>query len=266
MSAERNILNVLNLKMIAGTGFTGTATDSSNYILNQTAVKELGIENPVGKRFTFHNRPGVIAGVVKDFHFANMKNKIGPLVLFYNPSWNFYKMYVKTTSKDANLAIAAVEKLWKQYNATYPFEYRFMDEDFNKLYKSDLRIGQLFNGFAAIAIIISCLGLFGLVTYTAETKVKEIGIRKTLGASVSNIVMLLSKDFLQLVAISFLISFPIAWYMMNKWLSDYAYRTSIKPWVFIVAGLAAFAVAFLTVCSKSIRAANNNPVKSLRTE
>jgi ABC-type antimicrobial peptide transport system permease subunit len=141
-----------------------------------------------------------------------------------------------------------------------------MDDDFNKLYKSDLRIGKLFNVFAAIAIIICCLGLFGLVTYSAETKVKEIGIRKTLGASVSNIVMLLSKDFLQLVVISFLISFPLAWYMMNKWLADYAYRTTIKHWVFVVAGLSAFAVAFFTVCGKAIKAAQSNPVKSLRTE
>jgi ABC-type antimicrobial peptide transport system permease subunit len=266
LSAERNILKVLNLKLADGTGFSGTPADSSNYILNETAVKELGIKDPIGKRLTFHDRVGVISGVVKDFHFSNMKSKIAPCVIFYNPGWSFYKMYVKTTAKDANTAIASVEKLWKQYNSAYPFEYRFMDDDFNKLYKSDLRIGKLFNVFAAIAIIICCLGLFGLVTYSAETKVKEIGIRKTLGASVSNIVMLLSKDFLQLVVISFLISFPLAWYMMNKWLADYAYRTTIKPWVFVVAGLSAFAVAFFTVCGKAIKAAQSNPVKSLRTE
>jgi ABC-type antimicrobial peptide transport system permease subunit len=134
------------------------------------------------------------------------------------------------------------------------------------MYKSDMRAGRLFNIFAGIAILLSCLGLFGLVTYTAETKFKEIGIRKTLGASVSNIILLISKDFMKLVGISFILSFPIAWWMMSKWLENYVYRTELHGWVFIAAGLIAFAIAGLTVCGQSLKAAKNNPIKAIRTE
>lgn len=266
MDVDRDFMKVMNMQLVAGTGFTGTPADSSHYILNEEAIKQMRIKDPIGKRFNFHGRDGIIVGVAKDFHFKNMRTAIEPCIFSYKNFWNWWRFYIKTNSNQAPQAIAAIQQVWKKYNADYDFEYRFLDESFDEMYKKDSRIAGLFNVFAAIAIIISCLGLFGLVTYTAETKVKEIGIRKTLGASVSNIILLLSKDFMVLVTVSLLISFPVAWYMMNKWLTNYQYRTSVEWWVFAVAGISALAIAFITVGSKAMRAAQNNPVKSLRSE
>ncbi|MDB5133495.1 MAG: FtsX-like permease family protein [Mucilaginibacter sp.] len=156
--------------------------------------------------------------------------------------------------------------MWKKYNADFPFDYDFMDQLYDSMYKSDLRSGTLFSVFAGIAIFISCLGLFGLATYTAQVKIKEIGIRKVLGASVANITMMLSKDFLSLIVISLVIASPVAWYLMNKWLQDYVYRIHIQWWVFVLAGLTAILMAFITISYQAIKAALTNPVKSLRSE
>lgn len=266
LSVDRTFPEVMNMELVAGKGFTGTAADSNHYLLNETAIKVIGLDDPVGKPITFHDKPGIIAGVLKDFHFKDMKTAIEPCILFMDPDWSWNTMYVKTTGSQATQALAAVEKLWKQHNADYEFDYQFLDESFDALYKSDIRAGKLFNLFAGVAILLSCLGLFGLVTYTAETKVKEIGIRKTLGASISNIILLISKDFLKLVGISFLAAFPLGWWMMNRWLENYVYRTAIEWWVFAIAGFTAFAIAAITVCGKSLRAARENPIKAIRTE
>jgi len=265
MSVEQNFLSVLNLKLAQGKGFSGTKADSTNYILNETAVAAMGIKDPVGKRFTFHDTRGTIVGVVKDFHFKDMHNKIEPAILFYNPGWR-WKMYIKTNGRDAPKAIAAAEKLWRQYNPNYPFEYTFLDDSFNNLYKSDTRIGKLFNCFAVITILISCLGLFGLVTYTAESKVKEIGVRKVLGANVGQIVNMLSKEFLQLIIISAVIAFPAAWLGLTRFLQGYAYQTDLSWWAFALAGIITFVIAIVTISFQAIKAALANPVKSLRTE
>jgi putative ABC transport system permease protein len=265
MSVERNFLEVMNLPLVAGSGFTGTPADSTNFILNETAIRQMGIDDPVGKRFKFHELNGIIVGVVKDFHFKNLSEKIEPLILFHWPGWR-EKMYVKTTAQDAPKAIAAARKIWNQYNPGYPFAYSFMDEEFDQMYRTDRIVGKLFNLFAAIAIIISCLGLFGLAAFTAEQRTKEIGIRKVMGASVQNIVLLLSKDFVRLVLLAFVIAVPVAWYTMNRWLENFAYSIDISPWAFVVAGLLALLIAFLTVSYQSIKAALANPVKSLRNE
>jgi putative ABC transport system permease protein len=265
MSVERNFLEVMDLPLVAGSGFTGTPADSTNFILNETAIQQMGVKDPVGKRFTFHGMNGTIVGVVKDFHFKNLSEKIEPIILFHWPLWR-EKMYVRTTAGDAPKAIAAAEKIWNQYNPGYPFAYSFMDEEFNRMYQTDQTVGNLFNLFAAIAIVISCLGLFGLAAFTAEQRTKEIGIRKVLGASVNNIVLLLSAAFVRLVLLAFIIATPIAWYAMRQWLENFAYSIDISPWVFAVAGFIALLIAFLTVSWQAVKAALMNPVKSLRSE
>jgi putative ABC transport system permease protein len=202
---------------------------------------------------------------VKDFHFQDMHQKIPPLLMQYNKNWRG-KMYVRTTGKDAPRALAAAERVWKEYNADYTFDYAFLDSQFDDLYKTDTHVGQLFNCFAIITILISCLGLFGLVTFTAESKVKEIGVRKVLGANVPGIVRLLSKDFLKLVTVSIVIATPVAWWVMNKWLQSFAYRVDISWWMFALAGVIAMLIALLTVSFQAMKAAMANPVRSLRTE
>ncbi len=266
MPIERNFLQVMGMHLIEGKGFTGSPADSTNFILNETAIKAAGIKEPViGKQLTFQGAKGVIAGVVKDFHFQDMHQKIPPLLMQYDKRWR-QKMYVRTRAKDAPRALAAAERVWKEYNPDYNFDYTFLDSEFNDLYKTDMHVGQLFNCFAIITILISCLGLFGLVTFTAESKVKEIGVRKVLGASVSNIVNLLSIDFMNLVLIAAAIAFPIAWYGLNNFLQGYAYRTTLSWWVFALAGLIALLIALITISFQSVKAAIANPVKSLRTE
>jgi len=266
LPVERNFIQVMGLQLLEGNGFTGSPADSANFILNETAIKETGIKEPViGKRLTFHGIKGVIAGVVKDFHFQNMHNKIVPLIMQYDRNWRG-KMYVRTTGKDAPQALAAVESLWKKYNPDYPFEYIFLDDLFADLYKADMHVGQLFNCFAIVTILISCLGLFGLVTFTAESKVKEIGVRKVLGSSVQAIVVLLSKNLLKPVLIATCIALPVGYWAMNKWLQNFAYKVTLSWWVFVLAALTTITIALITVSIKAIKAAVANPVKSLRTE
>src|SRR6185312_2331180 len=212
-----------------------------------------------------HSWNGKIIGVVKDFNFASMKQKIEPFIFTYRPD-NNWMMFVKTTGRGTAQAINTVTNSWKKYNAGFPFEYHFLDDEFDKLYRSDERAGTLLEVFAVIAIFISCLGLLGLATYTAQVKVKEIGIRKVLGASVFNITTMLSKDFLALVLLSLIIASPIAWYAMTKWLQDYQYRISIQWWMFLLAGVSAILIAFVTISFQAIKAALANPVKSLRSE
>ena len=266
MPAENNFTEVMGISLIEGTGFAGTPSDSMRFILNETAVKAAGIAEPVvGRRFTLHGVKGVIAGVAKDFHFQNMRTVIHPLVIHYSKDWRG-KMYVRTTGKDASKALAAVDKIWSRYNAGYDPDYVFLDSEFNDLYRTDRHVGQLFDCFAVLAILISCLGLFGLVTYTAESRVREIGVRKVLGAGIANIVFLLSGDFLKLVVIGSSIAMPLAWYGLSTWLQGYAYRTAISWWVFAVAGAVTLVIALLTVGFKCLQAALASPVKALRSE
>ena len=227
-------------------------------------MRQAGIKDPIGKSFTLWQSKGTIIGVVKDFNYASLKTAIEPAIFYYGPSG--WAMYVKTTGKDAPKAIAAAQKVWKGYASEFPFEYSFLDDDFNRMYKDDQRTGTLFNVFAIAAILISCLGLFGLATYTAQVKTKEIGIRKVLGASVASMIRLLSKEFIVLVLTAFVIATPVAWYFMSKWLRDFAYRININWWIFLVTGMLAIIIALLTVGFQAIKAAVANPVKSLRTE
>jgi putative ABC transport system permease protein len=265
MAVDKDFISFFKMQIKEGAAFTGSVSDSTHFILNEAAVKAARLENPVGKKFKLQETEGTIIGVIKDFHFASMRNKIEPAIFYYNPG-RYYKLYVKTTGKDAPAAIAALEKKWKMYNAGFPFTYAFLDDSFNKLYKSEERTELLFNIFAAIAIFISCLGLMGLAAYTAQVRTREIGVRKVLGAGVTTIIRLLAVDFLKLVFIAIIIAVPVAWYMMNKWLEDFAYKINIGWLVFFIAGCLAMLIAILTISFQSVKAAVANPVKSLRTE
>ncbi|MFB9844326.1 ABC transporter permease [Mucilaginibacter ginsenosidivorans] len=262
---DKDLISFFKMKLVAGASFTGAVNDTAHYILNEAAIKQMGIKDPVGKRFTMQGNKGTIIGVVKDFHYASMKEKIAPAIFWYAPKY-MNKMYIKTIRRDAPKALAVVEKQFKAYNGQYPFGYAFLDDVFNSLYQSEQQEGTLFTYFASIAIAISCLGLLGLAAYTAQMRTREIGVRKVLGASVSGITAMLSFDFLKLVLIAIAIASPVAWYAMNKWLQDFAYRIDIHWWVFAVAGLLAVIIAFATISYQAIKAALMNPVKSLRSE
>jgi putative ABC transport system permease protein len=262
---DKDFISFFKMKLVQGASFTGAVSDTAHYILNEAAIKEMGIKNPIGKRFRMGQIKGTIIGVVADFYFASMKEKIAPSVFWYAPKY-LSTIYVKTTVRDAPKAIGAAEARFKQYNGEYPFGYAFLDDIFNNLYKSEQRQGTLFNFFAAIAIMISCLGLLGLAAYTAQVRTREIGVRKVLGASVSVIVGLLAKDFIKLVLIAIVIAVPVAWLAMHQWFQNFAYKVNISWTVFVIAAVIAILVAFITISFQSIKAALMNPVKSLRSE
>jgi putative ABC transport system permease protein len=266
LCADNDFIPTMKIKFIEGHNFSGTPGDSSSYILNETAVKMMNLKPPyLGQQISLHGQKGTIIGVTEDFNFQSLKLKIKPLIFF--TFWeNRNILYVRTTAEKAQQAIAAVHEQYKKYAGNTPFSYYFLDATFDAQYKSDERAGTLFNVFAAIAIFISCLGLFGLATYTAQVKFKEIGIRKVLGASIAGIIQLISKDFLKWVVIAIVIAIPIAWWAMSKWLHGFAYRINISWWVFALAGCIALLIALATVCFQAIKAAMANPVKSLRTE
>jgi putative ABC transport system permease protein len=265
MSVDQDFIPNFKMKLVAGHNFSGTKADSMHFILNETAVKQTGIKDPVGKRFKREGTEGIIIGVVKDFNTTTIREAVWPLIMFSNPESNTI-IHVLTTGEQAPAALAKAEKLWKQYLPQYPFEYAFLDSNYDQLYRSEQQTGELFNFFAGIAIVISCLGLLGLASFTTEQRTKEIGIRKVLGATVLNITTLLSKDFLKLVIIAILIASPTAWYLMDHWLKDFAYKVDIEWWIFPLGGLLAIFCALLTISFQSLKAALANPVKSIKTE
>jgi putative ABC transport system permease protein len=272
---DQNFIPTLGMQMKAGRNFsTDFLTDSSAVIINETAARLLGFKNPLNETLYrpsgyasnggFSSKPFHIIGVVKDFNFNSMHDKVGPLIVELNEDYG--KIAMRINTKNIPALIGEVEKKWNSMGPGQPFNYSFLDADFNKIYNADQRTGKLFITFAIFAIFIACLGLFGLVTYAAEQRVKEIGVRKVLGASVGEIVAMISKDFIKLVLIAFVFAFPVAWWMMNQWLQSFAYRIDISWWVFAVAGLLTLAIALITVSFQAIKAAMANPVKSLRSE
>ncbi|MEB0279946.1 MULTISPECIES: ABC transporter permease [unclassified Mucilaginibacter] len=263
--ADKDLIPFFKMKLLSGDNFTGVVADSAHFIINETAVKEMGLKDPIGKRLRIQARNGTIIGVVKDFHFTTIHKKIEPAVFQYQPNY-CWKVYVKTTGRDAQQAIAAAIASWKQYNNDVPFNYAFLDDTYTKMYTMEQKQGSLFNLFATIAIVISCLGLFGLATYSAQVKTREIGIRKVLGASVAKIIRLLATEFMVLIIIAIVIAMPIAWFAMNSWLQDFAYKINIGWVVFLFAGGGASLIALATISIQSIKAALANPVKSLRSE
>ena len=261
---DKDFVSTMDVALVAGRNFDGTPADAFSVILNETAVNNMNIDDPIAKKCNVAGVEGTIIGVVSDFHFKDLHTPIETLSIMVS-DWRSY-MYVRTSANNASQAIAAVEKLWKMYETELPFSYYFIDDEFDAIYRTDLRAGILFSYFSIIAILVSCLGLFGLVTYIAETKTKEIGIRKVLGASVSNIVSMLSKEFLILVGIAMLIAFPLAYYWLDRMLQDYAYRIDIDWWMFAAAGVITIVLTIIAVGWQAIKAATQNPVKCLKTE
>jgi putative ABC transport system permease protein len=269
VSVDYSFVPTYSIPVAAGRNFsTAYQEDSSGFVVNESAVKVLGWKSnqeAINKELIYGGNKGRIIGVVKDFNFESLRQPIVPLVLFSNPNW-MGRMSVKLSGKNLPATLGFVEKTWKKYLPDTPFDYGFIEDRFAKLYEAEQRQRSIFTAFAFIAIFIACLGLFGLSSFSISQRVKEIGIRKVLGADVSSIVGLLSKDFLKLVGYAAIPAFCLAWYFMNKWLQDFAYRIAIPWWVFLFAGIMAAIIAFITISFLAIKAATANPVKNLRTE
>ncbi len=258
------------LELVAGRSYSRDyPTDSVQAIMiNESAAQQYGYTNPadaVGKKFRQWGREGTVIGVIKDFNYTSLHNDIQPLTLPFVPYASRY-LSLKVSRENLAETVEAVRKVWQGHVPHRPFLYSFLDEDFNKQYKSDFMFRRLFTTFACLAIFIACLGLLGLATYTAERRTKEIGIRKVMGANLGNIVGLLSKDFILLVFIAIIIATPISWYVMSRWLEGFAYRMEIQAWIFALSGLLALVIAVVTISYQSIRSAVMNPVSSLRSE
>jgi putative ABC transport system permease protein len=271
VAADQDFISTYGVKIVAGRGFSRDySQDTSAFLINEAAAKVLGFktnDEAIGKDFGYGNRTGKLIGVFNDFHFESMHQRIVPLVLLIPRNANNYgRISIKVSGQDMPAALSHIEKTWKSFLPLTPYQFTFLDENFSKLYDSEHRQKTLFTLFACIAIFIACLGLFGLSAFAISQRIKEIGIRKVLGADVSSIVTLLSKDFLKLVIISAVLAFPVAWYFMNNWLQDFAYRISMPWWIFIIAGIAAAIIALITISFQAIKAAIANPVHSLRTE
>ncbi|TKT92351.1 ABC transporter permease [Dyadobacter frigoris] len=274
---EKDFVPTLGMKLVAGENFNETdilqaTKDSAElrkfaFILNESAVKALGwtAANAIGKSVNMNGRQGEVKAVAKDFHFRSLHEKIGPIAII--PEYNYFgKMMVKISGDKMQDALKLLQETWKTNFPLRPFEYHFLNQEFDEMYKAESRVSAILGLFSTITILISCLGLFALVAFISQQRTKEIGIRKVLGATASSIVILLSRDFIKLMLIALVIASPVAWYFMDQWLQDFAYRIEINYWVFVLAGVIAVGIALLTVSFQSIKAALMNPVKSLKSE
>lgn len=273
---DEDMAETLNLELVAGNDLSsedmerlkGQDESQADYrfLLNETMIKQLGWKpaEAIGKKVRVGGRTGEVKGIVRDFHFASMKQPIGPLVIF-PVTWGNV-LLVKLTGNNLPQTLTFLENKWKTFAPHRPFTYTFLNDEYNQMYANENRINQVFTYFSALAVLLACLGLLGLSAYVTAQRTKEIGIRKVLGASTASITTLLSADFLKLVLVAIVIASPLAWYAMTYWLNDFAYRIEIEWWVFVVAGLTAIGIALVTVSTQSIKAALMNPVKSLKSE
>ena len=276
MSVDDDFAAMIGFELLEGRSFSRETNDSLAVILNETAVKTFELAEPLGKKLTQNvNTPRgpvsvdvTIIGVVKDFNFQSLHDPITPLTIRSNESFNGGAAYAYARVEGKNLAsaVADIEDLWKQMAPGQPFRYSFLDENLNAQYEKERRAGQIFSIFSALAILIACVGLFGLAAYTGQQRTKEIGVRKVLGASIGSVVVLLSRDFTKLIIVAFVFATPLAWYLMNNWLQGFAYRIDLSAGVFLLAGLTALGISWITVSYQSIKAAIMDPVKALRSE
>lgn len=265
LHANYDVVKTLRMELVHGREFSRDfAGDATNYIVNEEMARAMGMENPVGARLRFW-REGQIIGMVKNFHFQSLYTAIEPLIIRLDPARTEF-LFVRIVAGQIAEAIAGMERAFKKFNPNSPFEFSFQDEQFESMYRNESTMGTLATFFAILAIFISCLGLFGLASFTAEQRTKEIGIRKVLGASIPNLVLLLSKEFIKLVAMAFALAAPLAYYFMTGWLDDFAYHTSLKWHLFAFAGILSLIIAFFTVSYQAIKVALANPIESLRYE
>lgn len=262
-----NYLDAIGAQLAEGRDFSSQFPgDSANFVINELAAEQMGLKPPVvGRRLKAWGKEGQIIGVVKNFHFTSLKEQLQPLILMMNSPY-VWTAYVRIGGRQPVEILGNIETVCKKYSPAYPFEYKFADAAYNELYKSETVVGRIVAWFAILAVFISCLGLLGLATFAAERRVKEIGIRKVLGATAGSIVSLLSQDFLKLVILGIALATPIAWWASRRWLNDFPYRIELSWWIFLFAGGLAVGVAFLTVSFQSLKAAFSNPVNSLRSE
>lgn len=267
-SVGYDYFETLNMDIVQGRSFSKEfASDSDNIMFNEKAIRVMGMDSPVGKLFGSDDleEASTIIGVVKDFHFLPFTDEIEPLIIVMDPEYDRY-LLIKTKSENLTNTIKNIKKVWAGFLPEYPFEYHFLDERFERTYRNEMRLGQILGYFVILTVFISGLGLFGLASFTAEQRTKEIGIRKVHGASISNIVFILSKEFAKWVLLANFIAWPLAYFAMNKWLQNFAYKTDIGLWVFILSGSLALFIALITVSSQAIRAAKANPIEALKYE
>jgi putative ABC transport system permease protein len=277
MPVDLNFTKTMKMQMIAGRdfqqsdfGMMDTSNNDANYqqpfIINQTLAKMIGWtpEQAIGKTI-YKGDTGVVMGVVKDFNFTSLHNPIGPMLIFLNRDLSRDYM-IRINGNNTKQTLAGIESVWKQRIPERPFSYHFLDDDYNKLYLSEQKISELFGVAAALAIVLACLGLFGLAAFTTVQRTKEIGIRRVLGANISSITLLIAKNFLELIGIAILIAIPLAWWAGNKWLQDFAFRIPVRAYIFVIVALVTVLLALCTVSYHSVKASLMNPVKSLRSE
>jgi putative ABC transport system permease protein len=268
LASDENFVKTTGIQIISGRDFR--FHDSDKVLINETLMKRLGLNlqnAPGSKLLTGDERSFEVAGVMKDFNYSSLRDNINPFMIICEPKEDdIHDVIVNVSSNDYKMLLGKIKTIWHKDLSTEPFQYSFLDAEVAQQYQSDITFSNIINSFTLMAILISCLGLFGLAAFSAEQRKKEIGVRKVLGASVPGVVRLLSKDFLKLVGISILIATPVAWWAMNKWLQSFSYRVSISWWMFALAGAIAILIALITVSFQSIKAAVANPVKSLRSE
>jgi ABC-type antimicrobial peptide transport system permease subunit len=267
LSVYYGFLQAMRIQLVQGRDFSRSfVNDSSNYLVNEEAVKVMGLKDPIGEMFIHRSDTGKIIGVVKDFHLRSLHDPIAPLFISFNTDFRGALAVVRTKPGRTKEALSTLSDAYHRFNPKYPFDYRFADDEFNAQYKSEIMVGKLVYIFSFLAIFISAMGLFGLAMFIVEQRVREIGIRKVLGASVSGIVSMLTLDFVKLVLLSALLAFPLAYWIMNKWLQAFAYRVALSWWIFLLAATIALVIALITVGFQTVKAALTNPVKSLKNE
>ena len=268
---DHEFLNTFKIEMTQGEYYKSDTSGASNIVINESFVRKMNVENPVGMQMQYGDEIYNVLGVVKDFHYKSTHRNIGPIVLFKNNErlvgWlDFRFAFMRINSKNIHETLDFIEKTTRSFTPDFPYEFHFIEEDLDRLYRSDRQTANILTSFAVLAIFISCLGLLGLSTFLTQQRTKEIGIRKVLGSSISQIIHLLTSDFSKWVLISNLIAWPAAYYILQKWMDSFPYRISLSVWYFVLAGMLTLLIALLTISAQALKAANSNPLKALKYE